>query len=528
LDNAYHDATGAACVPAAFRDNGDGTVTDLANKLLWTRCSVDGTGALANGDDFGCVVPTAPGDVVSWERALGFCDQLEHAGRSDWVLPDIARLATLVADSGDPAIDQTAFPNSSNLVYQSATSYVDARANWSALFGYGGYTGPGHGGKIRAGGGFVRCVAGARTPSSPALNAIDVAWTYADRIGIRVPSFRTAAATAPTKLAYLGVDGVIAVTGTTVTGALAGPIDLAALGSPTYEFGDLAAGTAHRVIVVAASDRGDSVAEVVASTGPLAPVIGWIYTAVSADDSITLAPPLYSVVGTPAPTVLAYLGVDGVIAVNGTVVTGYVRGPVAMSDSDHTFVDLPSATRYRIIVVAQNAAGYSIAQRTEMLGIYLDLRDGTVSDGRLLWRKCVAGQDWTGPDTNTCLGPGSRLKFCPEASNLCNGGINTGLLGPPWFHPPRDIDPYGTGLSEVWDACHDSFAGRSDWRVPTRDEMRTAYDFLDSPAAFPNAPFSRYWTANSQTYGHASAAFDDTDLAGKTDDYVVRCVAPMR
>lgn len=67
------------CVTAGLVDKGDGTVADPRNNLLWTK---DALYLAGNGG--------------SPEDARGKCESLIFAGRSDWFLPDVAQLQTLL------------------------------------------------------------------------------------------------------------------------------------------------------------------------------------------------------------------------------------------------------------------------------------------------------------------------------------------------------------------------------------------------------------------------------------------------
>ena len=70
----------------SFTDNGDGTVTDEATGLMWQRES----------DDV----------IRVWEGALSYCEGLTLADYTDWRLPDVKELASLVDVSREsPTID---------------------------------------------------------------------------------------------------------------------------------------------------------------------------------------------------------------------------------------------------------------------------------------------------------------------------------------------------------------------------------------------------------------------------------------
>ncbi|PIE69644.1 MAG: hypothetical protein CSA21_01210 [Deltaproteobacteria bacterium] len=107
---AVRDGTGSAAV---FTDNGDGTVTDMATGLMWAQASAD-------TDDNG-----SP-DTMSWQQALAWCENLELADCTDWRLPNINELHSLVDYAiYNPAIDTTFFPDTQSS-YWSATTRADA------------------------------------------------------------------------------------------------------------------------------------------------------------------------------------------------------------------------------------------------------------------------------------------------------------------------------------------------------------------------------------------------------------------
>ena len=87
---------------AAFVDNGDGTVTDTATGLMWHK-------ETAYSRD--------------WRSALHYCEDLSRAGYSDWRLPTIKELASIVDLSRCyPAIDTNYFPYTESSDYWSSTT----------------------------------------------------------------------------------------------------------------------------------------------------------------------------------------------------------------------------------------------------------------------------------------------------------------------------------------------------------------------------------------------------------------------
>lgn len=111
-----------------FLDQGDGTLLDTCTGLQWLQDSAD-----VNGD--GQVSPAA--DALVWCEALNFCEALDFAGHSDWRLPNIVELQSIV-DYGraSPSIDPTF--NSLDQYYWSSTTHSETPDNaWGIGFSSG-------------------------------------------------------------------------------------------------------------------------------------------------------------------------------------------------------------------------------------------------------------------------------------------------------------------------------------------------------------------------------------------------------
>lgn len=92
-----------------FKDNGDGTVTDAATGLMWMK--VD-SGALKAG--------RKKDGKLNWQEALKWAENLEYAGHSDWRLPNVKELQSIVDYTRSPATTKSA---AINPVF-AATSFV--------------------------------------------------------------------------------------------------------------------------------------------------------------------------------------------------------------------------------------------------------------------------------------------------------------------------------------------------------------------------------------------------------------------
>ncbi len=94
-------------------------------ELVWTPCSMNTVAEDPELDTTAdCSDENGKG---SWKDALAACENLEFAGRTDWRLPSVAELHTLidVDQTGGVFIDQTAFPDTpgTEAYYWSSTTY---------------------------------------------------------------------------------------------------------------------------------------------------------------------------------------------------------------------------------------------------------------------------------------------------------------------------------------------------------------------------------------------------------------------
>ncbi|QEP44931.1 DUF1566 domain-containing protein [Ectothiorhodospiraceae bacterium BW-2] len=117
-----------------YSANGDGTVTDLQTGLMWQQCAVG-----LSGSDCG----SGSAASMTWDAALQRPQTLNSsggfAGYSDWRLPNITELASLVEEACvSPAINETLFPNNGTSVYWSSSPYAFNSFNaWQLYFSYG-------------------------------------------------------------------------------------------------------------------------------------------------------------------------------------------------------------------------------------------------------------------------------------------------------------------------------------------------------------------------------------------------------
>jgi len=80
----------------------------------------------------------AVGTAMDWQAAIDHCEALSLDGFSDWRLPNLKELTSIVDDStASPAIEST-FQNTASSYYWSSTTYVGIVSSaWVVYFGYG-------------------------------------------------------------------------------------------------------------------------------------------------------------------------------------------------------------------------------------------------------------------------------------------------------------------------------------------------------------------------------------------------------
>jgi len=101
-------------------DNGDGTVTDTSTGLMWQQS-------------------TSNTNLLPWTAALSYCEDLTLAGYTDWRLPNMKELRTIVDyKTYNPAIDTDYFPDTMLSDYWSSTTReASPSSGWVIDFTYG-------------------------------------------------------------------------------------------------------------------------------------------------------------------------------------------------------------------------------------------------------------------------------------------------------------------------------------------------------------------------------------------------------
>jgi hypothetical protein len=101
-------------------DNGDGTVSDKSEGLMWQQ---------------------AEGGLQKWQAGMTYCDNLSLGGHDDWKLPTIDQLRSMVDnDFSQPMVDTTFFPDfpPTQIFYWSSTEPEKNKRQAKVLiFNYG-------------------------------------------------------------------------------------------------------------------------------------------------------------------------------------------------------------------------------------------------------------------------------------------------------------------------------------------------------------------------------------------------------
>ena len=119
-------------ISGRYRDLGDGTLLDIRTGLQWMRCAL---GQRWNGR-------TCASDAGKWtwnnlkSQVRGINKQSGYGGHTDWRVPTIDELQTLIIKGAKPAIDLEAFSGITCGWYWSS-SFYSACSAWFVDFHYG-------------------------------------------------------------------------------------------------------------------------------------------------------------------------------------------------------------------------------------------------------------------------------------------------------------------------------------------------------------------------------------------------------
>jgi len=147
-DASYEDVPHARSFTPVYNDKG---ILDNVTKLIWMKCTALAHNSLDNSID--C---SGTPEAMPWSHAIETCDTAEFEGHSDWRLPTISELNSILDYDKWPLIDTSLFPNSlagvnqgywvnSSRIFLTFTpdfnAYEMGDYSWVVFFGGGGVFG---------------------------------------------------------------------------------------------------------------------------------------------------------------------------------------------------------------------------------------------------------------------------------------------------------------------------------------------------------------------------------------------------
>lgn len=115
---------------SVYTDHGNGTVTDTRTGLMWKQCAEGSTGATCQ---------TGAEQTFTWVNALVQAETSTFANYTDWRLPNVKELTSLVDDCrASPAINTIRFPNTlSGWFWSGSPNDFSWDLAWVVHFGFG-------------------------------------------------------------------------------------------------------------------------------------------------------------------------------------------------------------------------------------------------------------------------------------------------------------------------------------------------------------------------------------------------------
>lgn len=521
--------TGGINPDTDYINNGDGTVTHNPTGLIWKRC-LEGQTYSSNGSCAG--TPTA----MNWVNALKLSTTATFASQSDWRLPNIKELRSLVEECRtNPSINSNLFPNTpsvSHNVWSSTPKRTYFTLSdtfvWGVSFDAGGsyndFSGNNllvrlvRGGKPLGALGVPVCTISADPPSNVTSGGT-VKLTASCSTGTTIYKWSgdTIAAACPTTSSSCTVTPLASTTYTLIGGNASGQsgpatnlsISVAASSTGTYkdtvtglvwknclegQTWDTTSATCTGTPSVynfyqASTFNTDPVSYASVSNWRL-PTIRELLTLV---DDTTIGPATNI---TTFPNTPAYATVwSSSFGAN----TGSVAWYAAFNRGNAQLDGLSGSRAVRLVSGPATTTTLSLSSTARPNADYKDLGNGTVTHipTNLMWQRCLIGQTWDG---TTCTGTAGLFTWAQT------------------FQLPTS----------------NNFVSYTDWRLPTQKELLSLVDYtVANPAInstiFPNNGNSIVWSktafvGNASFQWLVSFANGDNLLNLPGDAYSVRLV----
>lgn len=113
---------------AVYTVSGNGTATDTRNGLMWKVC--------VEGQTWGAGACSGVASTFTWANALAHAEGHSFAVRTDWRLPNLKGLRSLVEECrANPAVNDAIFPSTSSSGAWSGSPYAGSSSNaWYVHF----------------------------------------------------------------------------------------------------------------------------------------------------------------------------------------------------------------------------------------------------------------------------------------------------------------------------------------------------------------------------------------------------------
>jgi len=116
-----------------YIDHGDGTVTDTRTDLMWKQCAEGLSGTNCQ---------TGSAQSFTWANALARADASTFANYTDWRLPNVKELSSLVEECrSSPSINTNHFPNTPSSPFWSGSPNASQSNVWLVVNFEGGQVG---------------------------------------------------------------------------------------------------------------------------------------------------------------------------------------------------------------------------------------------------------------------------------------------------------------------------------------------------------------------------------------------------
>lgn len=115
-------AASPALAAKTYSDNLDGTVTDPTTGLTWMRCSM--------GQTWNGTTCTGTASTYTFDQANALTGTVTFAGQSDWRVPNIRELQSMLDRAASPPMDPVAFPSGYLSYWSSTPAKIASTYGW--------------------------------------------------------------------------------------------------------------------------------------------------------------------------------------------------------------------------------------------------------------------------------------------------------------------------------------------------------------------------------------------------------------